>query len=97
MDGAVHKLGFFAQKGCNAMSPVSVGIICTIFMFLLFAIGIRIGFAMAISGFIGFSYLVTLDAGLSILASIPVLFLLAVPATMTSVFSPDPTNSRQIC
>lgn len=73
MDGAVHKLSFFAQKGHNAMSPLLVGIICTIFMFLLFAIGIRIGYAMAISGFIGFSYIVTLDAGLSILASIPYL------------------------
>lgn len=49
------------------MSPLTVGIIGIGFLFLLFASGMPIGFVMALVGFLGYSYLVSLQAGLTIL------------------------------
>lgn len=53
------------------MSPLVIGVIGIVVMLLLFATRMRVGYCMAIAGFLGFSYLVTMDAGLSILGSIP--------------------------
>ena len=50
------------------MSPAIIGIIGIIFLIILFVLRMPVGFAMAMVGFVGFSYLVSLGAGLDILA-----------------------------
>jgi C4-dicarboxylate transporter DctM subunit len=50
------------------MSPVTVGIIGIVFLVFIFLLGMPVGFAMAFVGLAGFCYLVTPDAGLSLLA-----------------------------
>jgi len=50
------------------MSPIVVGLIGIVVLIAVFLLGMPIGFAMAFVGFIGFSYLVSLPAGLSIIA-----------------------------
>jgi C4-dicarboxylate transporter DctM subunit len=50
------------------MNPVTVGLIGIGFLLLLFIIRVPVAFAMAIVGFLGFSYLCSLKAGLSLLA-----------------------------
>jgi len=50
------------------MSPVTVGIIGIIVLIILFLLRMPVGFAMAFVGFIGFSLLVSPEAGSSILA-----------------------------
>lgn len=50
------------------MSPELVGVIGIVGMFVLFFIGLEIGFAMAIVGFIGFWYLTSLPAATNLLA-----------------------------
>ena len=50
------------------MSPVTVGIIGIVVLLIIFLLRMPIGFAMAFVGFIGFSYLISPQAGLSILA-----------------------------
>lgn len=42
---------------------VFIGVIGLIIMFMLFFVGLEIGFAMAIVGFLGFSYITSLQAG----------------------------------
>ena len=49
------------------MSPLTIGILGIVLLFLLFATGMPIAFAMALVGFLGFVYLGGLDGGLSIL------------------------------
>ena len=49
------------------MSPLTVGIIGIVVLFLLFASRLPIGFAMALVGFLGFTYLSSLGSGLVIL------------------------------
>ena len=51
------------------MSLTLVGIIGILVLIGLFLIEMPIAFAMAIVGFVGFSYLVSLKAGLAIIAS----------------------------
>jgi tripartite ATP-independent transporter DctM subunit len=50
------------------MSEVMIGILGLAFVLLLFLTGIELGFAMAIVGFLGFSYIVSFQAGLNLLA-----------------------------
>jgi len=50
------------------MSSVTVGIIGIGFLVFIFLLGMPVGFAMAFVGFAGFCYLVTPEAGLSLLA-----------------------------
>lgn len=50
------------------MSEVTVGIIAILILILLFSTGIEIGFAMALIGFLGFSYLVSIPAALNLMA-----------------------------
>ncbi len=50
------------------MSPVTIGLIGIVVLVLIFLLGMPVGFAMAFVGFIGFCYLTTPGAGLSILA-----------------------------
>ena len=49
------------------MSPIAAGVIGIALLFLLFAAGMPIGFVMALVGWLGYVYLVSLDAGLHIL------------------------------
>lgn len=53
------------------MTPELVGILGIIILFILLASGIYIGIAMALVGFLGFSYLSSLSTGLSLLGMIP--------------------------
>lgn len=50
------------------MNEVVVGIIAILVLLLLFSTGIEIGFAMALIGFLGFSYLVSVSAALNLMA-----------------------------
>ncbi|OPY77634.1 MAG: Sialic acid TRAP transporter permease protein SiaT [Syntrophorhabdus sp. PtaU1.Bin058] len=50
------------------MTPEIVGVIGLIIMFLLFFVGLEIGFAMAIVGFLGFSYITSFQAGANLIA-----------------------------
>lgn len=50
------------------MDPVIVGLIGIVILVVLFVLGMPVGFAMALVGFAGFSYLVTPSAGLGLLA-----------------------------
>jgi len=49
------------------MSPTDVGIIGFVVLFLLFLSGMPIGFVMLLVGFLGYSYLVSITAGISVL------------------------------
>jgi tripartite ATP-independent transporter DctM subunit len=49
------------------MNPVSVGILGVLFLFLLLALRMQIGFSMAVVGFLGFTVLGSLHASFSIL------------------------------
>ena len=53
------------------MSPEMIGVICIIIMFLLLALRMYIGIAMAIVGFLGMWYLIGLDAALGVLGITP--------------------------
>jgi len=50
------------------VSPVAVGIIGIAILIFIFMLGMPVGFAMAFVGIVGFCYLVSPDAGLSLLA-----------------------------
>lgn len=50
------------------MSDVLIGIVGLLVLMLLFPTGIELGFAMAIVGFVGFSVIVNVDAGMNMLA-----------------------------
>ncbi len=50
------------------MSEVAIGILGLAVVLLLFLTGIELGFAMALIGFLGFSYIVSFKAGLNLLA-----------------------------
>ena len=53
------------------MSLTLVGILgIVILLFILFAFGIPVGFAMGLVGFCGFSHVITIDAGVNMLASV---------------------------
>jgi C4-dicarboxylate transporter, DctM subunit len=54
------------------MNPVTVGIIAFIVLFVLMAAGMPIGFAMALIGFAGYTFLGGLQGALSSLASTPI-------------------------
>jgi C4-dicarboxylate transporter DctM subunit len=49
------------------MSPTEIGVIGSIFLIVLLFSEMPVGFAMAFSGFIGFTYVTGLDAGLNLL------------------------------
>jgi len=50
------------------VSPVTIGIIGIVVLVVIFLLGMPVGFTMALVGLVGFCYLVTVQAGLSILA-----------------------------
>lgn len=50
------------------MSPAAIGIIGIVLLVIIFVLRMPVGFAMAMVGFVGFSYLVSPEAGLAILA-----------------------------
>lgn len=50
------------------MDPVNIGIFGIVFLIILFLLKVPVAFAMAIVGFLGFSYLSSLKAGLKLLS-----------------------------
>ncbi len=53
------------------MSPIVVGIIGVLaLLFILFFFGMPVGFAMAVVGFTGFSYIISLNAGMNMAGSV---------------------------
>jgi len=50
------------------MNEVMIGIIGLAVVLLMFLTGIELGFAMALVGFLGFSYIVSFKAGLNLIA-----------------------------
>jgi C4-dicarboxylate transporter DctM subunit len=53
------------------MSPIATGLVGIALLLLLMAIGMPIGFAMMLLGFVGFSYLANLSGAFHILAMVP--------------------------
>jgi tripartite ATP-independent transporter DctM subunit len=53
------------------MTPFTVGLLGIGVLFLLLASGIPVGFAMGLVGFLGFGYLTTVNASLSIMGIVP--------------------------
>ncbi len=53
------------------MSPISIGIIGFVVLFGLLALGMPIGFAMALVGFVAYGFIVNWQASLSQLATVP--------------------------
>jgi tripartite ATP-independent transporter DctM subunit len=51
------------------MAPLTIGISGTVLLLILFFLGVPIGFAMAITGIVGFAYVVNLPAALNLVAS----------------------------
>lgn len=50
------------------MDPLTIGITATILLLVLFFLGVPIGFAMAISGVVGFAYVVNVQAAMHLVA-----------------------------
>ena len=50
------------------MSEITIGIIGLMLLVVIFLTGLELGFAMAVLGFIGFSYIVSVKAGFSMVA-----------------------------
>jgi tripartite ATP-independent transporter DctM subunit len=50
------------------MSVAEIGVLTTLFLFVLFLMGVEIGFAMALAGFVGFAAIVNLHAALNLVA-----------------------------
>lgn len=50
------------------MSIATIGLLVILLLFVLFALGLEIGFAMALAGFIGFAAIVNVDAAFNLLA-----------------------------
>jgi len=50
------------------MSLATIALLTIIFLFVLFLLGLEIGFAMALAGFIGFAWVVNFDAAYNLLA-----------------------------
>ncbi len=50
------------------MSDPLIGLLVIALLFVLFSLGLEIGFAMALTGFIGFAVVVNLDAALNLVA-----------------------------
>jgi C4-dicarboxylate transporter DctM subunit len=63
--GGVSQVG--GESG-ERVSPVAIGLIGIAVLILLFLLGMPVGFAMAFVGFSGFCYLISSQAGLSLLA-----------------------------
>jgi C4-dicarboxylate transporter DctM subunit len=53
------------------MSPMIVGLLAIVLLFILFLCRIPIGFSMAIAGFVGYAYLVNVPAAFSMLGRVP--------------------------
>ncbi|HMK35583.1 MAG TPA: TRAP transporter large permease subunit, partial [Desulfomonilaceae bacterium] len=50
------------------MSFATIGVLVILLLFVFFALGLEIGFAMALAGFIGFAAIVNVDAALNLVA-----------------------------
>ena len=48
--------------------PITVGIVGLLVVLVLFLTGIELGFAMVLMGFLGFAYLISVDAAMNLLA-----------------------------
>jgi C4-dicarboxylate transporter DctM subunit len=53
------------------MSPITTGIVGIIVLLVLMAVGMRIGLAMLLIGFVGFTYLTAFKAAIAVLARVP--------------------------
>ncbi len=53
------------------MSPLTVGLICIVILFILFFLKVPLAYAMAIVGFAGFAYLVNPQGALAVMGSVP--------------------------
>ncbi|KKM12736.1 C4-dicarboxylate ABC transporter permease [Clostridiales bacterium PH28_bin88] len=53
------------------MDPLVVGVVGVFVMFVLMALGMSIGVAMAVVGFVGFAYVVSWDAAVGLLKTVP--------------------------
>lgn len=56
------------MEGDTGMSIAAIGILVLLLLFVLFILGLEIGFAMALAGFIGFAAIVNVDAALNLVA-----------------------------
>jgi tripartite ATP-independent transporter DctM subunit len=56
------------MEGNTGMSIATIGILLILMLFVLFALGLEIGFAMALAGFIGFAAIVNVDAAFNLVA-----------------------------
>ena len=50
------------------MSIAEIGLLTTLLLFVLFLMGLEIGFAMALAGFVGFAAIVNVNAALNLVA-----------------------------
>lgn len=53
------------------LSPIAVGLIGIVIFFVLLALGMPVGFSMALVGFAGFAYIVSIESALSKLSLVP--------------------------
>ncbi|ARK29935.1 Sialic acid TRAP transporter permease protein SiaT [Halalkalibacter krulwichiae] len=53
------------------MDPLTVGILCMIAFLLMMIIGVPVGIAMTLTGFVGFGYIVSMTASIGKVALIP--------------------------
>lgn len=53
------------------MEPITIGVICMLVFFLLMIIGVPVGVAMTLIGFVGFGYIVSMSASVGKVALIP--------------------------
>jgi len=65
---AGNAISSVAGESAEKVSPVEIGMIGIIVLIFVVLLGMPVGFAMAFTGLVGFAYLVSLEAGLSIIA-----------------------------
>jgi len=68
------------------MTPFTIGIIGIVVLFLLFLIRMPVGFAMGLVGFLGYSYLVNLNAGLTLAGQTPYLIVASYTFSVVPLF-----------
>jgi C4-dicarboxylate transporter DctM subunit len=68
MPGDAHGRHETSPESGAELSPAVIGIIGIVVLIIVFILGMPVGFAMALVGFLGFSYIASPAAGLSLLA-----------------------------
>jgi tripartite ATP-independent transporter DctM subunit len=53
------------------MDPMTIGLICLVLFFVLMIIGVPVGISMALSGFVGFAWIISVSAAIGKTALIP--------------------------